>query len=548
LAKKIPVFNKRADNLPEILITLFEYQVPITRVVWYLKIIVLAYSTNLNEVQKKKRQPNVDISSEWSIPLVKFIREIFHRLQVYDHQKHPDVPWSSPNVQQLTVESFMNVDNTSNLIFLPSINNSFLTENKLRSLWLFSTKLMRAMLDQNLLDKQYILEFFIDLLEKTSTTPINHLNTNISSSSCNSKFINKQQQFQNKQKTSTTTTTTVTNYSDISTDKLLLNAIIQNIHHYILSELFSRRLASFCCQKLSSIFNDFSNSLFESTIKQLLNNNTNNNSSNQNENKTKLILTALSNAAIQTATADTSKLNSNELVKNKLPSSPSSNPLSALPVLSSIKSNNSSDISIGTFMTNNPSSMSNTNSTTTTTTTTTPPSKLKPFTISAGGPSLNLNTIGGPSTPPTSTTSTATINTNNYMNKLQSAFALEISKTISSLNKPSSDSNSNSNSKQSDSIVKPNQIINYILKKNIPLDSICGIFKNIISCPLHRDEVMLLISIVHSIQLGCMQALIWNDVGELFFFLSFFIFNKKNKTDMKTVIENLMPTWNLIFF
>lgn len=50
LAKKIPVFNKRADNFPEILITLYEYKVSITRAVWYLKIMVLACSTNFNEV------------------------------------------------------------------------------------------------------------------------------------------------------------------------------------------------------------------------------------------------------------------------------------------------------------------------------------------------------------------------------------------------------------------------------------------------------------------------------------------------------------------
>lgn len=50
LAKKIPVFNKRSENLPEILITLYEYRVPISRAVWYLKIMVLAQSASMNEV------------------------------------------------------------------------------------------------------------------------------------------------------------------------------------------------------------------------------------------------------------------------------------------------------------------------------------------------------------------------------------------------------------------------------------------------------------------------------------------------------------------
>ena len=156
LAKKIPVFNKRADNLPEILITLYEYQVPITRAVWYLKIMVFAYSNNLNEAQKKKRQPNVDVASEWSAPLVKFLREVFNRLLIIEqhqiqqqqqqqHQgNHHAFHHSMPNFQafNLSLESFMNVENL-NLILLPIITPNYLTEQKLKSIWQFTTKLMR---------------------------------------------------------------------------------------------------------------------------------------------------------------------------------------------------------------------------------------------------------------------------------------------------------------------------------------------------------------------------------------------------------------------
>lgn len=141
LAKKIPVFNKRADNLPEILITLFEYQVPITRAVWYLKIMVLAYSTNMNEVQKKKRQPNIDVSSEWSYPLIRFLREISNRLQICDAGGNILNPNQTSGIN-LSLESFMNVDNL-NLILLPVITHNYLTEQKLKLLWNFTTKLMR---------------------------------------------------------------------------------------------------------------------------------------------------------------------------------------------------------------------------------------------------------------------------------------------------------------------------------------------------------------------------------------------------------------------
>jgi hypothetical protein len=148
LGKKIPVFNKRAENLPEILITLYEYQVPLTRAVWYLKII--AYSTNLNEVKKKKGPQTVEISSEWSIPLVKFMREIFYRLQFIDNYNYQHSSSSSNansnfnplSTSNFTLESFMNVESLS-LVLLPVITHNYLTEQKLKSLWDFTNKLIR---------------------------------------------------------------------------------------------------------------------------------------------------------------------------------------------------------------------------------------------------------------------------------------------------------------------------------------------------------------------------------------------------------------------
>lgn len=85
LAKKIPSFNKRLENLPEIFITLHEYQVPVTRAVWYFKIIVLSSVNTNNDANRKKRTTTVDTSSEISLLLVKFLREIFSRLQLYEH-------------------------------------------------------------------------------------------------------------------------------------------------------------------------------------------------------------------------------------------------------------------------------------------------------------------------------------------------------------------------------------------------------------------------------------------------------------------------------
>lgn len=130
---------------------------------------------------------------------MRFLREILTRLQLVDLQhQHQQLqnelsnssggggvsgPSSSSSSQshmslaastslinmasmKLSLESFMNVENLS-LVFLPIINSSYLTEFKLRCLWSFATRLVRAMLDQNLLDKQFVLESLLDLLEKS---------------------------------------------------------------------------------------------------------------------------------------------------------------------------------------------------------------------------------------------------------------------------------------------------------------------------------------------------------------------------------------------
>jgi len=41
------------------------------------------------------------------------------------------------------------------------------------------------------------------------------------------------------------------------------------MYYFLQSELLSRRLAYYCCKRLSSIFNEFSNCYFEKTLKKL---------------------------------------------------------------------------------------------------------------------------------------------------------------------------------------------------------------------------------------------------------------------------------------
>ena len=160
VAKKIPIFNKRHENLPEIILTLYDYNVPITRSVWYIKMLA-GQMTNLNEVQKKKRQTNLDPSNEWTLPLVKFLRELFNRMKETINQPNHVAQVQQHQSMVSTIESFTTNSENNNSVLLS------MTEEKIKNLWDYATKLMRAMLDQNLLDKQLILDFIIDLLEKS---------------------------------------------------------------------------------------------------------------------------------------------------------------------------------------------------------------------------------------------------------------------------------------------------------------------------------------------------------------------------------------------
>ena len=43
------------------------------------------------------------------------------------------------------------------------------------------------------------------------------------------------------------------------------------MHHFLQYELLSRRLAYFCCKRLSIMFNEYSQKFFDPTLKQLQN-------------------------------------------------------------------------------------------------------------------------------------------------------------------------------------------------------------------------------------------------------------------------------------
>ena len=57
-------------------------------------------------------------------------------------------------------------------------------------------------------------------------------------------------------------------------------------------------------------------------------------------------------------------------------------------------------------------------------------------------------------------------------------------------------------------------LVNYMLKNEIPLKLIKQLFDKMTECPLHREQIVMLTTIVHAVQLGCMQSLVWNDIGD----------------------------------
>ena len=118
------------------------------------------------------------------------------------------------------------------------------------------------MLDQNLLDKQFILESLIDLLEKSlhSNQKI-HLASNLLVDNSAVKLLLSTSKF----------SIFILNFLKTLVHFYFFFKVAQNMHHFLQSELLSRRLAYFCCKRLSIMFNEYSQKFFDPTLKQLQN-------------------------------------------------------------------------------------------------------------------------------------------------------------------------------------------------------------------------------------------------------------------------------------
>ncbi|XP_066254151.1 mediator of RNA polymerase II transcription subunit 12 isoform X3 [Euwallacea similis] len=190
LSKKAPNFNKKE----EIFMMLAEYQVPMLRAAWFIKL-SSAYTVAVAEAKIKKRQMS-DPTTEWTATLLKFLKDQTPKLQEYYSQSEkPPLP---------------------NTPLTALANNE--TEQKLALRhWNYCCRLLKYMYEEGLIDRQEVLMWIIELLEK------------------HDKAKSQPQ--------------------DDGLLRLFLPLTLQYLDEFVQSELLSRRLCNFCTRKLNFLMN-----------------------------------------------------------------------------------------------------------------------------------------------------------------------------------------------------------------------------------------------------------------------------------------------------
>ncbi|XP_066905955.1 mediator of RNA polymerase II transcription subunit 12 isoform X3 [Halyomorpha halys] len=128
LSKKAPNFNKKEEIFP----LLCEFQVPMLRAAWFIKL-SSAYTVAVTEAKLKKRQLP-DPTQEWTGTLLKFLKEQLMKLQDF---------------YQSTTQTVMS------------------DEQKLAlKLWHYNVQLTRYLYQEGLIDRQELLAWILDLVER----------------------------------------------------------------------------------------------------------------------------------------------------------------------------------------------------------------------------------------------------------------------------------------------------------------------------------------------------------------------------------------------
>ncbi|XP_013408893.1 mediator of RNA polymerase II transcription subunit 12-like protein [Lingula anatina] len=216
IGRKVPVFNKRE----EIFTTLCEYNVPLIRAAWFLKM-NNAYTVAMNESKTKSKKQNIDPSSgkkqnidpssgkkqnidpssgkkqnidpssDWTITIYRFLKE--HLSKIIEHYHGGS---SGPQTSFLTATQTSHVD----------------IDLALKQ-WQYTTRLARHMYEEGLLDRHEFLIWLVDTVDKLKSPDDNVL-------------------------------------------KLLLMQVLQYVDEITCAQSISRKLAHFCCKKLALMCNE----------------------------------------------------------------------------------------------------------------------------------------------------------------------------------------------------------------------------------------------------------------------------------------------------
>ncbi|KAK2719591.1 mediator of RNA polymerase II transcription subunit 12-like protein isoform X2 [Artemia franciscana] len=146
LAKKVPIFNKKE----EIFTTLCEFQIPMVRAMWFIKM-TAAYTGAVSEAKNKKRQVT-DPAQEWTPAAIKFLRDQLVKLQDY------------PGLAQQVLA------NAQASSIAPAQQNGPTTlseEQKLAlKLWSYCSNLLFSMYREGLLDQNDVLNAVTETFDK----------------------------------------------------------------------------------------------------------------------------------------------------------------------------------------------------------------------------------------------------------------------------------------------------------------------------------------------------------------------------------------------
>ena len=134
LARRVPIFNKKE----EVLMSLCEHNVPVTRGVWLIKM-TAAYALAMSETSKTKKRQAFDPAMEWTHTFVKFLKEQLSEL--------------------------------AKLISNQASNSMMMEDTKPENsqpykLWQYCLDVCEYMYNEGLLDRQEFLQSILEMFEK----------------------------------------------------------------------------------------------------------------------------------------------------------------------------------------------------------------------------------------------------------------------------------------------------------------------------------------------------------------------------------------------